>query len=445
MSDESTRTKSSVAPARRGPSIPDLPVEVLTLIVKMCRRELGYGSSMNALLQTCKVLSKIAKPFIFHTLKVSRAVDSDIYHYYIAPAYLDHFSHVVLDLENKPGLSGLIASLDRCTRLDEITLTSPCAQIAFGSSAFSGHDQSTPATDQWRKVATRIRTLHPFKFKADIAARYLKISPHVTDLHYAAKQEISSPDAATFVKSLSRLKHLHLEIGEDLSVPSVTDTLVATSRKWPPLKDFTLTVPHIDGNTLQLLKRFKATLETLKIHVTDIDYEWAEESWLEATDQFPALRSITIQGGGLIARRFFVNSERHHFPALTHVNVHYDLNDESNYAFGDDLVDWILEEHAIKRFEYFPCDPFSIGSTAKKWLAARAREHNARIDTLQCPETSIPSDIFFSDPPYNPYYSEDDGREEVKKSLKLLNEHWSRRYEQADQADDGGELHRLAI
>lgn len=296
--------------------------------------------------------------------------------------------------------------------------------------------------------------MHLRDFPLRFAAKILKTSPLVNDLHFVGQE--SSPatwDVDDFVTALPLLEHLHLESTQYPEDTLTTTALLKSTRQWPPLKRLTLTLPRFDDEVLQFLKRFRTSLEHLKLVMNDLDDDQYTESWLVDGDCFPFLRSITIDGSASLAERVLRPATKANFPQLRDVKLQYGL-DIGNNTFGpsDPLLPVLATEHNLHSLHYTSCDR-KLSRAGTTFLLNLARERKFRLELRGYPEAKFPVEVYI-----NPFASaaktmedfvggadQQEEQEELAASFGRLGEHLRRTAEKAIETKNVPAMRRLAV
>lgn len=323
-------------------------------------------------------------------MKTSRTVSDLTYRFFIAPRYLSHFQHVILDLVDQEKTINLIASLDSFTNLTELTLEAEATVCAIGNDI---RYASSPVIGMLQRKGTSITTLHLFNFAfMNVnSILYFSFFPNLRNLTLTGNLRMERHSATKLVNSIPHLEELTLNI--QTRIPAV---LLEEELTWPPLQKLSIAADDLHVGTLEFIRIFESSLLELSIS-TPCDgslgmlHGGGPLRALPIESSFPLLRAISIFGSSEVGWSIFGNSTRSTFPALKKVRLSYESY-EAYYGFAeeDTVLDQILKNFSIRELTYTPQNQ-EMFEHHRIYLKQKATSLGIRLSLGDSPEGSLPT------------------------------------------------------
>ncbi|GAA5947033.1 hypothetical protein JCM3765_002124 [Sporobolomyces pararoseus] len=355
--DEAFRYRVKIL--RQHPRISD---DIRTIL--QIQESVGYGSSVNVLFRVCKTLSKLAAPYIFNTVKVSKAVSSPTYRYWVSKRRAQHFKRIVIDTISSLELDYFMASFDQFSNATELEFDVLSAYRLFGNL------HSIPPAENlawwfYKKSTTSITDLilDGFDFETTVASELIAACTNLRNLTLRLGRLPSSIDkVASFVASFPHLESLTIqqsqEEDEEGNLPDIPESFSQSEVDWPRLKKLSILSGELELNTIKFIQRFADSLEELSLE-TLMDHHianFASPPILPASPIFPRLRKITTVKSSVVAHSIFSSTNQSTFPSLSRVRLSHYYNSSHGLGKEDRILNLLWAKHKFKVLEYVPPD-----------------------------------------------------------------------------------------
>ncbi|GAA5996487.1 hypothetical protein JCM5350_005269 [Sporobolomyces pararoseus] len=420
---------------RRTRSLLTLPPELLATIVRMCseqdeafrrrvkilRRNLepsdedvrrileiqenvGYGSSVNTLFQVCKTLSKLAAPYIFHTVRSLKASSSLTYRYWVSKRRAQHFKRVILDSSASVELDFFIASFDQFSSATELHLDFLSAPRLYDALLRPSTGEG-PAWWSYKRLAASISdlTLNSFDLETTTAYKLIAACSKLQTLTLLLGR-LPINKVNRFVGSFPHLESLTIrqdqEGGDEGDLPA---KFLGPTVPWPRLKRLSIISKELLPNTIKFVQGFAHSLEELSLETLP-DYSlhnMVSPLVLSASPIFPRLRKITTVKSSVLAYSIFSSTNRSTFPSLSRVRLSVGESPYYGYGKDDEILELLWANHKFKFLEYveptYDLQPNEEDLKDQAFILHKAKLHKVKVFFRDYPERWIPNSDLIND------------------------------------------------